>query len=142
MPTEYIYGLLGGVLIGAAGSGMLVTIGRIMGVSGIVGGLMNPKRGETAWRLLFLAGILCGGLLMLWLKMPVFSYGISRSSLVIAVGGLLVGFGTLLGSGCTSGHGVCGISRLSMRSLLATITFILSGALTVLAIRVFSDGGL
>ena len=121
--------LLGGALIGASASMLLALEGRIAGISGILGGLLQPMRGEVAWRALFLLGLLVGGAAMYW-RAPAF-FGVSaRPTWVIAVAGLLVGFGTRLGGGCTSGHGVCGISRLSTRSIVATVTFMIGGALS------------
>lgn len=123
--------LLGGILIGLATSVLLLFNGRIAGISGIVSGLLIPTKGETAWRALFVAGLLLGGLLLLVVYPESLSAGAVRSPPSIAAAGLLVGFGTRLGSGCTSGHGVCGLSRLSVRSLVATVTFIVAGMVTV-----------
>ena len=128
--------LLGGMLIGLSASAMLLFSGKIVGISGIVGGILSPAQNDTQWRLLFLGGLLVGGLLvgsrMVGLSSAdVFAIEIERSWLALILAGLLVGFGSRFGSGCTSGHGVCGISRLSPRSLVATITFISTGALVV-----------
>jgi uncharacterized membrane protein YedE/YeeE len=123
------------MLIGLSASAMLLLNGKIAGISGILAGVLKPVRGDTLWRGCFLGGLLVGGLL-LRLSMPrAFDFGIIRPFPVLIVAGLLVGFGTRLGSGCTSGHGVCGISRLSPRSLVATMTFIASGALVVLVVN-------
>lgn len=128
--------LAGGLLIGVAAALLLATLGRIAGISGILGGLVPVSRAnfsfEAGWRLSFLVGLLSVGLLAGSLAPTTSSrttYPSSIATLVVA--GLLVGFGTRLGSGCTSGHGVCGISRLSLRSLVATLTFIVTGAATV-----------
>ncbi len=126
--------LAGGLLIGVASSLLWLTHGRIAGISGIVGGLTSAERGDRAWRVAFVAGLLGGGALM-WLAVPG-AFGRPRISLVaIAAAGLLVGVGTTLANGCTSGHGVCGISRLSKRSLIATSTFMVTAALTVFVTR-------
>ena len=136
--SDYAYGLLGGALIGLAGSGMLLSIGRVMGVSGIIGGLLVPQKSETLWRALFVIGMLVGALLLYSTKAPYFKYEIDRSYLQMGTGGFLVGFGTLLGNGCTSGHGVCGVSRMSPRSLLSTCIFILAGVCVVFSINHFT----
>lgn len=126
---------LGGMLIGAASALLLAFNGRIAGISGIVGSLVSGvPRGDRGWRLAFLGGLLLGGLL-LGLVLPTAFGAPPVSWPMIVAAGLLVGFGTRMGSGCTSGHGVCGISRLSARSLVATATFISTGILTVLVVR-------
>jgi uncharacterized membrane protein YedE/YeeE len=119
--------LIGGALIGVAASVLLAANGRIAGVSGMLGGLLAPVRGEVAWRALVLVGLLLGAFLAsLW--MPGQIGRSPRPMWLVAVAGLLVGVGTRFGNGCTSGHGVCGISRLSVRSLAATGTFMVTGA--------------
>ena len=128
--------LIGGMLIGLSASAILLFSGKIAGISGIVGGILSPAQNDTQWRLLFLGGLLVGGLLvgsrMVGLSSAdVFAIEIERSWPALILAGLLVGFGSRFGSGCTSGHGVCGISRFSPRSLVATITFISTGALVV-----------
>jgi uncharacterized membrane protein YedE/YeeE len=105
--------------------------GKIAGISGILAGVLKPVRGDTLWRICFLAGLLAGGMLLRIFLPTAFDFGIIRPLPMLIIAGLLVGFGTRLGSGCTSGHGVCGISRLSPRSLVATGTFIIAGALVV-----------
>jgi len=137
---EWLMPLIGGTLIGAASAAMMYFHGRIAGISGIVGGLLAHVRGDMAWRLLFIAGLLSGGLLLLIAHPAVFPTESIRSPLALVVGGLLVGFGTRYGSGCTSGHGVCGLGRFSIRSIVATITFISTGALTVLIMRLAQGG--
>ena len=124
------WSLLGGLLIGAGASLLLLANGRIAGISGIVGGLLRAERGETGWRALFVAGLLVGGLLLRLLAAPSIGPAVVGFPLLIAAE-LLVGFGTQLGSGCTSGHGVCGMSRLSTRSFVATAVFMVFAALTV-----------
>ena len=126
--------LLGGALIGTSATLLLLFDGRVAGISGIVGGLLEPAPRETAWRALFVAGLLAGGLLVLALRPAAFGAPVVSLPLT-ALGGLLVGFGTRLGSGCTSGHGVCGISRLSPRSLVATATFMATGVAAAFVVR-------
>ena len=131
--------LAGGALIGAAASLLLITAGRIAGISGITGGLLFPTRGDIRWRALFLFGLVAAGVIAALIAPA--SIGTSpRSLVVIAIAGGLVGVGTRLGNGCTSGHGVCGISRLSPRSIAATIVFMATGMLTVLATRWIGGG--
>ena len=122
--------LAGGILIGIAAAMLVLLNGRIAGISGIVGGLFTPRHGEIVWRLAFLAGLLAAPILM---KGAVPRIDASFGTLVIA--GLLVGVGTSYGSGCTSGHGVCGLSRLSPRSLAARVAFMAAGIATVLIVR-------
>lgn len=123
--------LAGGALIGLSASLLLLTHGKIAGISGILGGLITPGDTDRGTRLSFLAGLLGAGLLLLVARPSSFPSTPGSSLTVLAVAGLLVGFGTRLGSGCTSGHGVCGLSRLSPRSLVATGTFIGAGVVTV-----------
>lgn len=127
MQPEWFNALLGGVVIGVAVSMMLMFNGRVTGISGIIGGALSPIKGDVLWRFLFVAGLVLGGFAMRALSSDVFSGGLATAPWTTVVAGLLVGFGTILGSGCTSGHGVCGISRMSPRSLVATITFIVAG---------------
>ncbi len=122
--------LLGGILLGIASSMLLILNGRIAGVGGIVAGALRPKPGELPWRLLFILGLLVGGALVSWFQ-PGAVQASSRGLLVTAVAGVLVGFGSQLGGGCTSGHGICGICRLSKRSFVATATFMAAGMATV-----------
>ncbi len=131
----WINSLLGGLIIGTAVSVMLLANGRVTGISGIINGAISPQKGDTAWRLLFIAGLLLGGLTLSRLNPEVFGSSPNSSPLLTIVAGLLVGFGTIMGSGCTSGHGVCGISRLSPRSLVATISFMFAGILAVTILR-------
>ena len=123
--------LFGGLLIDLSASAMLLLDAKIAGISGILAGVLKPVRGDTLWRVCFLAGLLAGGMLLRIFLPTAFNFGIIRPLPMLIIAGLLVGFGTRLGSGCTSGHGVCGISRLSPRSLVATGTFIIAGALVV-----------
>jgi uncharacterized membrane protein YedE/YeeE len=123
--------LAGGMLVGLSASSMLLLDGKIAGISGILAGVLKPVRGDTLWRICFLGGLVAGGMLLRIFLPTAFDFGIIRPLPMLIVAGLLVGFGTRLGSGCTSGHGVCGVSRLSPRSVAATATFIFTGALVV-----------
>lgn len=125
----------GGMLIGAASALLLLGKGRVAGISGIVGGLFRPTSDDVAWRVTFVAGLLTSGLLLAQVNGALFASSVQRSPTTLAVAGLLVGFGTRMGQGCTSGHGVCGISRFSTRSLAATLTFMAAGFVTVFVTR-------
>ena len=130
--TETILQALGGgALIGLASALLLLSHGKVAGISGILGGLLDPATQDRGYRLAFLAGLIRAGLLVR-VALPAAFAGPGPTIGFVAVAGLLVGFGTRLGNGCTSGHGVCGISRLSRRSIVATVTFIATGALGVL----------
>ena len=121
--------IIGGVLIGIAVSLMLLFNGRVTGISGIVSGIIKPTSGDLSWRTFFVLGLLTGGFLLQYFlpETIIQHYPLKWGDYIFA--GILVGFGTLLGNGCTSGHGVCGISRFSVRSILATCTFIIFGIL-------------
>ena len=134
--------LCGGMLIGLSASILLLCDGKIAGISGIAGGLLSPIKGDTLWRALFLLGLLTGGFLFRLIAPQVFAITLSRSTGTLIAAGLLVGFGTRLGNGCTSGHGVCGISRFSPRSVVATITFMITGIVTVYIINHLLGGSL
>ena len=123
--------LLGGAMIGGAAALLWLTIGRIAGISGILGGVAQPDRG---WRLAFLAGLAGAPCVVMLVPGPP-AVGIAASPAMLVLAGLLVGIGTRLGSGCTSGHGVCGIARLSPRSILATLVFMATAAATVFVTR-------
>jgi len=126
--------LAGGVLVGIAAAMFALLNGRIAGISGVVGGLLKPTPGDVAWRLAFVVGLVGSPLLyLLFAALPKPQIAAEYGALVLA--GLLVGFGTRYGSGCTSGHGVCGLSRLSPRSLVATLTFMSAGFVTVFVTR-------
>jgi uncharacterized membrane protein YedE/YeeE len=126
---------LGGILLGVAAALYVILHGRILGISGIVSGLLSPKEGDTYWRLSIVLGLLSapfwGSLIFDLHTISV----IDADWFAIIIAGLLVGFGANYGSGCTSGHGVCGLSRLSPRSLIATLSFMSTGFLTVFVIR-------
>ena len=126
--------LAGGVIIGTAAAMFILLNGRIAGISGVLGGLLKPVRGDISWRVAFIAGLLGAPLLYaLFTELPRPQIDAGYIGLVAA--GLLVGVGTRYGSGCTSGHGVCGISRFSPRSLVATAAFMLAGFVTVYVVR-------
>jgi uncharacterized membrane protein YedE/YeeE len=127
--------LAGGLLIGLSAALLLLVNGKIAGISGILGSLLTPVAGDVAWRVAFLGGLVAAGLAMVALVPEWFAVTVPRGPTAIVTAGLLVGFGTRLGSGCTSGHGVCGVARLSRRSILATMSFIAAGALSVLVSR-------
>lgn len=126
--------LAGGALIGLAAALLLLLNGRIAGISGIAGGLLAAETGARAWRILFLLGLIAGAVAMSWFGVAARPEIAAGWPLLVSAG-VLVGFGTRLGGGCTSGHGVCGLGRLSGRSLVATLTFIVTGVLTVTALR-------
>jgi uncharacterized protein len=129
--------LAGGVLIGVAAAIFILVCGRVLGISGILGGLLPPRRGDAAWRISFVLGLLAAPATLAWLAPAswVSAPRIEAGPLLLVAAGVLVGFGTRLGSGCTSGHGVCGVSRLSMRSLVATLSFMAAGAAVVWVMR-------
>lgn len=133
----FMWSLIGGILIGLSASAMLGGLGKIAGISGIFMGIFEKPKASEKWRYGFMGGLLSGGLLLLVLKPELMQYDLEPFNYWHAVfAGLLVGFGTRLGSGCTSGHGVCGLPRLSKRSFVATVTFISVGMITV-AVRRF-----
>lgn len=126
--------LAGGMLIGLAAAMFVLLNGRIAGISGVLGGLLAPVRGDVLWRLAFVGGIVAAPLVYsVFLVLPQVQIDANYAALIAA--GLLVGVGTRYGAGCTSGHGVCGLSRLSLRSLLATLTFMGAGFVTVFVLR-------
>jgi uncharacterized protein len=127
----------GGLLIGIACAALVLVSGRILGISGILGGLLPPHCGNAGWRVSVLLGMLAAPAAVAWLAPAgwVDTPRIEASQSVLLGAGLLVGFGTRLGSGCTSGHGVCGLSRLSLRSLVATLSFMVAGIVVVFLIR-------
>jgi uncharacterized membrane protein YedE/YeeE len=122
----------GGLLIGTSAALLLVLNGRIAGIAGIAGGLLSPGRGDIAWRVAFVIGLLVAPLAYWMVGGTLPSVQIEATTGTLVAAGLLVGFGTRLGAGCTSGHGVCGLARLSRRSILATGIFMLAAILTVL----------
>ncbi len=134
MTSTYLVALGGGAMIGLSATLLWLCLGRIAGCSGIWGQILTPVVTDRSWRLAFAAGMIAAGVV----AALVAPSSISRSPAplgVVAVAGLLVGFGTRLGNGCTSGHGVCGLSRLSVRSLAAVVTFMVTGGVTVAVVR-------
>ena len=127
--------LAGGLLIGLSAALLLLANGRIAGISGILGGALRPQPGEFGWRAAFLAGLLAAAPVLTLAGVDLPDIRIDVGTPVVIAGGLLVGFGTRLGSGCTSGHGVCGIARGSARSIVATVTFMATAAATVFVVR-------
>jgi uncharacterized protein len=141
MPMDWIWGLAGGLMIGCAAALYLLGNGRIMGASGILGGLVDGS-GRTDWatRLAFLAGLVAMPALLQAVAAPERATHLTPNTALVLAAGLLVGLGTRIGNGCTSGHGVCGISRLSRRGIVATLIYIGAGVATVAALRL--SGGL
>jgi uncharacterized protein len=126
--------LTGGVMLGVASALFILLSGRLLGISGIMGGLLRPRPGDSGWRLCFLAGLLIAPAVWALFAAPHVPR-IEAHGTVLMIAGLLVGWGTRHGSGCTSGHGVCGLSRLSPRSLVATFAFMGAGFVTVYLVR-------
>lgn len=133
--TGWFLALVGGVLIGFAATLLLWSIGRIAGISGIVNGIGDAVRGDRAWRVAFLLGMMGAGALALQFVATPPARAQTGATALLLVAGFLVGFGTRMGNGCTSGHGVCGLGRLSWRSLVAVLTFMGSGMATVYVMR-------
>ncbi len=135
--NDLINPLLGGLLIGVAVSMMLLFNGRVTGISGIINGILTPEKGDTLWRTFFTGGLLIGGLLFQWVQPTAMRNLLATNDITLVIAGLLVGFGTIMGSGCTSGHGVCGFSRLSPRSFIATLAFVTAGIASVGLAKLF-----
>jgi len=135
-----IEALIGGTLIGLSVFIFLAASGRVTGISGIFGGLIPPTGGGFSWRLAFIVGLVGGVVLYRLAGGPLTDIQITPSMPVLVVGGLLVGFGARLGSGCTSGHAICGIGRLSLRSTVATIVFMAAAIATVFVVRHMAGG--
>ena len=127
--------LAGGLLLGAAAALFILLHGRVLGISGILGGLLRPLAGDTGWRVAFLAGLLLAPTAWAALFAAPVAPRIAAGPVLLVAAGLLVGWGTRHGGGCTSGHGVCGIARLSPRSLVATVAFMATGFATVFVLR-------
>ena len=132
--------LLGGVLIGLSAAWLLLANGRIAGISGILSGLFEQRDDSTHWRFLFVIGLLIGGGILAFFQPSRIVVPEGRSLFAIVVAGVLVGFGTRMGSGCTSGHGVCGLARFSKRSLIATLSFMFTGFMTATFIGLLGGG--
>jgi uncharacterized protein len=127
--------LFGGALVGLAAALLMLVLGRIAGIAGILGGCLNLAGGDKGWRLAFLVGLIAAPIAAGAAGAPMAAPQMPASWIVIAAAGILVGFGTRLGGGCTSGHGVCGVARLSPRSVAATIIFVLTAAAVVAVMR-------
>lgn len=134
-PFDPLSALLGGALIGVASVLLMMLNGRVAGISGILGGLLSGGTGDKAWRIAFVVGLIAAPLIFAAMGRSPAMPDMPASWLVVAAAGLLVGFGTRLGSGCTSGHGVCGIARLSPRSIVATAIFMVAAVATVAIVR-------
>lgn len=144
---EPISATVGGLLLGLSATLLLLLQGRIAGISGILGGLLPPSTNDAIWRLLFIVGLVAGAALyrlfgggVADLNVNPFALSDGAHLALLVAGGLLVGFGTRIGSGCTSGHGICGLGLLSIRSLGATLTFMLTAGLTGIVIRLAAGG--
>jgi hypothetical protein len=131
---------MGGILIGLASALIFFAGGRIAGISGIVGSLFRPKPGDVDWRIAFILGLVLTGGIAYAIAPSMFAVEVHRSKAALIVAGLLVGFGTRLGNGCTSGHGVCGMARLSNRSFAAVFSFLGAGIATATITRIFFGG--
>ena len=137
MQIDWIWGLIGGLLIGTGGAVFLLFNGRIMGASGIIGSLVDGSAGRSKWeKLVFLAGVVLLPIILYPFYREVNTH-ITDNLVVLVAAGLLVGLGTRIANGCTSGHGVCGISRLSPRGIVATVIYILAGGVGVIVFRHF-----
>ncbi len=126
----FINAVLGGGLIGLAATVLLLSTGRVAGISGILGDLLAPPDENSSWRFSFVLGLLAGGGVLAFLSPQTIQIPQGRNLAMLAIAGGIVGFGTRQGNGCTSGHGVCGLTRFSKRSLVATITFMVTGVIT------------
>ncbi len=140
LSDSIIAALIGGALIGLSASALLLLIGRVSGICGIVDSLLMRWTSETYWRAAFIAGLLAGGGILMAISPEVIQGPSSRSLPLVAGAGLLVGVGTRLANGCTSGHGVCGLSRRSTRSLVATLCFMATGFITATLLGLLAGG--
>ena len=138
MMNDYLMALIGGGLIGLASVILMASQGAIMGISGIVSRAISRPSNVTAWRLLFVAGVLIAPIIFTLFTSRAIPVDITSNMALLIVAGALVGFGTVVGNGCTSGHGICGLSRLSARSLVATLTFMLTAVITVAVVNAVS----
>ena len=133
--SSYLPALFGGVLIGSAALLLMLVLGRVAGISGIASSLISITTSDKLWRGVFILGVVLGTFLLQQFMPKTLPFRPELSNILIVIAGLLVGFGSHYGSGCTSGHGVCGIGRFSIRSIVATITFMATAAITVFIIR-------
>lgn len=138
--TELIYPILGGILIGLASIGMMLFNGRIAGISGILKGALRPEKNDVLWRIAFVAGMILAGIVINRINPGYAVVEVNRSIWALGVAGLLIGIGAGLSNGCTSGHGVCGVGRLSNRSVMITMMFTIAGIITVWVINTFFGG--
>lgn len=136
-----ISSLIGGLMIGGAAIFLMAFNGHIAGITGVMRGVLQPAKGDVFWRLAFLGGLVAGPLVYQFFTATPIDSTITSSTPILIAGGLLVGFGTTLGSGCTSGHGICGLGRISKRSLAATLTFMATAAVTVYFAKHVLGGG-
>lgn len=134
--------LAGGIIIGCAALVLLVSIQRIAGISGIIGGLFPVIRQDLTWRLFFVAGLLLGGFVLAAVYPNSLAINLTYSTPALVVAGLLVGFGSRLGNGCTSGHGICGLGRLSSRSMIAVVTFMATGIISAVMVGQIFGGAI
>jgi len=132
--------IIGGAIIGLSASLLLLSTGRIAGISGILGDLLKPKSGEKHWRVLFIFGLFVTGSLGVVFMPEQIQTPKDHSLVALVAAGLMVGFGTRLSNGCTSGHGICGLSRFSKRSFVAVLTFMATGFITATTIQIISGG--
>jgi len=130
-----ISALIGGAMIGLSAVLLMALNGRVAGISGIFGGLLQFQKGEMGWRLAFITGLLIGPFILPVVTGTPVPHFMPSSTSLMAIGGFIVGFGTAMGGGCTSGHGVCGMARGSKRSFIATVTFMITGFATLYVIR-------
>ena len=135
MTQDMILALIGGILIGASSLLLMLLLGRIAGLSGILEGALSPSSEDFGWRISMLAGLVVGGVVLAIFYPAAFPETISTPTPILILAGLCVGFGTRMGGGCTSGHGVCGMSRMSKRSIIATLTFMALGFTTVYIVK-------
>ena len=140
MEFTLIKPLFGGFLLGLAALSLLFFNGRVAGVSGILGGFLSSKKHDTLWRFAFLAGLVTGGVLLIGTFPETLNFTLKSSPPAVMLAGLLVGIGSRMGSGCTSGHGVCGIGRLSQRSMIAVVVFLSSGIAAAVSIDLIFGG--
>ena len=134
--------LVGGIVIGIAALVLLRFYGRIAGISGIFGGLFPFNTGETLWRMVFLAGLITGGIILSFLHIDAVTFELAYSNPALILAGLLVGVGSRMGNGCTSGHGICGLGRLAPRSMVAVLTFMATGILAAVVVHQIFGGAI
>jgi uncharacterized membrane protein YedE/YeeE len=132
--------LIGGAIIGLAASILLLFNGRVTGISGITAGIINSATSDKSWRILFVLGLITGGVILRFVHPSAFTIISKARAFDYMLAGFLVGIGTVIGGGCTSGHGVCGISRFSVRSIVATVVFMLAGFLSLYVFKMVRGG--